>query len=140
MGTHESGPSYLEDADGSDGVTRISVIAENPESLGDRVLEKWGCDLPFRYINVISIKGFKECAAAFGATGAALGAVPTAAFAWKYSKSPHGTALSFLGGGLFGWTFGQEVANHTMQLYKLETMAAQVKFMEWWDRKSRGRS
>lgn len=47
-----------------------------------------------------------------------------------------GAALSFLGGGVFGWTFGQEVANHTLQLYKLDTMAAQVKFMEWWERKS----
>uniref|UniRef100_A0A1J3CMI4 Succinate dehydrogenase subunit 6, mitochondrial n=3 Tax=Noccaea caerulescens TaxID=107243 RepID=A0A1J3CMI4_NOCCA len=75
-------------------------------------------------------------AATFGVTGAALGAVSTAAFAWKYSRSPHGAALSFLGGGVFGWTFGQEVANHTLQLYKLDTMAAQVKFMEWWERKS----
>ncbi|KAL9305444.1 Succinate dehydrogenase subunit 6 [Arabidopsis thaliana] len=75
-------------------------------------------------------------AVTFGVTGAALGAVSTAAFAWKYSRSPHGAALSFLGGGVFGWTFGQEVANHTLQLYKLDTMAAQVKFMEWWERKS----
>ncbi|KAL0754534.1 hypothetical protein Bca101_092202 [Brassica carinata] len=88
---------------------------------------------------LLKLKTARE-AAAFGATGAALGAVSTAAFAWKYSKSPHGAALSFLGGGLFGWTFGQEVANHTMQLYKLDTMAAQVKFMEWWERKSQGRS
>lgn len=50
MGTHESGPSYLEeDADGSSGVTLRSWIHENPESLGDRVLEKWGCDLPFLF-------------------------------------------------------------------------------------------
>ncbi|KAJ4892716.1 Mannose-6-phosphate isomerase 1 [Raphanus sativus] len=49
MGTHESGPSYLED-----GVTLRSWIAENPESLGDRVLEKWGCDLPFLF-KVLSV-------------------------------------------------------------------------------------
>ncbi|KFK43152.1 hypothetical protein AALP_AA1G086700 [Arabis alpina] len=72
----------------------------------------------------------------FGLAGTVVGAVSTAAFAWKYSKSPHGAALSFLGGGVFGWTFGQEIANHTLQLYKLDTMAAQVKFMEWWERKS----
>ncbi|KAF8059766.1 hypothetical protein N665_1224s0009 [Sinapis alba] len=54
MGTHESGPSYLEDADGSNGVTLRSWIAENPESLGDRVLEKWGCDLPFLF-KVLSV-------------------------------------------------------------------------------------
>ncbi|KAJ0237234.1 Mannose-6-phosphate isomerase 1 [Hirschfeldia incana] len=51
MGTHESGPSYLE---GDDGVTLRSWIAENPESLGDRVLEKWGCDLPFLF-KVLSV-------------------------------------------------------------------------------------
>ncbi|OAP15698.1 SDH6 [Arabidopsis thaliana] len=83
----------------------------------------------------IQLKTARE-AVTFGVTGAALGAVSTAAFAWKYSRSPHGAALSFLGGGVFGWTFGQEVANHTLQLYKLDTMAAQVKFMEWWERKS----
>ncbi|CDY34738.1 BnaA01g32870D [Brassica napus] len=55
MGTHESGPSYLEeDADGSSGVTLRSWINENPESLGDRVLEKWGCDLPFLF-KVLSV-------------------------------------------------------------------------------------
>nr|VDD53498.1 unnamed protein product [Brassica oleracea] len=36
MGTHESGPSYLEDdADGSNCVTLRSWINENPESLGE---------------------------------------------------------------------------------------------------------
>ncbi|CAN8311766.1 unnamed protein product [Cochlearia groenlandica] len=79
-------------------------------------------------------------AVTFGVAGTVLGAVSTAAFAWKYSRSPHGAALSFLGGGVFGWTFGQEIANHTLQLYKLDTMAAQVKFMEWWEHKSQGRS
>ncbi|CDY11497.1 BnaA09g40630D [Brassica napus] len=52
MGTHESGPSYLEDD--ADGVTLRSWIAENPEALGDRVLEKWGCDLPFLF-KVLSV-------------------------------------------------------------------------------------
>ncbi|KAF3601685.1 hypothetical protein F2Q69_00033457 [Brassica cretica] len=33
MGTHESGPSYLEDD--ADGVTLRSWIAENPEALGE---------------------------------------------------------------------------------------------------------
>ncbi|KAF2570543.1 hypothetical protein F2Q70_00003397 [Brassica cretica] len=47
MGTHESGPSYLEDD--ADGVTLRSWIAENPEALGDRVLDKWGCDLSFLF-------------------------------------------------------------------------------------------
>ena len=51
-----------------------------------------------------------------------------------------GAGLSFLAGGVFGWTFGQEVANHWLQLYRLDTMAAQVKFMEWWEKKSEGQS
>lgn len=51
-----------------------------------------------------------------------------------------GAGLSFLAGGVFGWTFGQEIANHWMQLYRLDTMAAQVKFMEWWENKCDGRS
>ncbi|CAF2103833.1 BnaA05g33470D [Brassica napus] len=54
MGTHESGPSYLEDDDADGGVTLRSWIAENPEALGDRVLEKWGCDLPFLF-KVLSV-------------------------------------------------------------------------------------
>ena len=51
-----------------------------------------------------------------------------------------GAGLSFLAGGVFGWAFGQEVANHWLQLYRLDTMAAQVKFMEWWEKKSEGQS
>ncbi|XVE79139.1 hypothetical protein DITRI_Ditri14bG0034000 [Diplodiscus trichospermus] len=79
-------------------------------------------------------------AANIGSAGAAIGAISTAAFAWKYSRSLHGAGLSFVAGGVFGWTFGQEIANHWYQLYKLDTMAAQVKFMEWWENKCRGRS
>nr|GEW82030.1 succinate dehydrogenase subunit 6, mitochondrial [Tanacetum cinerariifolium] len=75
-------------------------------------------------------------AAKIMAAGGIIGAVSTAAFAWKYSKSPHGAALSLGAGALFGMSFGQEIANHSLQLYKLDTMAAQVKFMEWWQRKS----
>ncbi|KAF3944283.1 hypothetical protein ACB098_01G108600 [Castanea mollissima] len=76
----------------------------------------------------------------FGLTGSVIGAVSTAGVAWKYSRSLHGAGLSFLAGGVFGWTFGQEVANHWLQLYRLDTMAAQVKFMEWWEKKSEGQS
>lgn len=36
-------------------------------------------------------------AATFGVTGAALGAVSTAAFAWKYSRSPHGNTTLLRG-------------------------------------------
>lgn len=48
-----------------------------------------------------------------------------------------GAGLSFLTGGVFGWTFGQKIANHWLQLYRLDTMAAQVKFMEWREKKVR---
>ncbi|XP_010533110.1 PREDICTED: succinate dehydrogenase subunit 6, mitochondrial-like [Tarenaya hassleriana] len=75
-------------------------------------------------------------AANYGAVGGVLGAVSTGAFAWKYSRSPHGAALALGAGAVFGWTFGHEIANHSLQLYKLDTMAAQVKFLEWWERKS----
>ncbi|KAB5540607.1 hypothetical protein DKX38_013581 [Salix brachista] len=71
----------------------------------------------------------------FGLTGSVIGAVSTAGVAWKYSRSVHGAGLSFLAGGVFGWTFGHEVGNHWLQLYRLDTMAAQVKFIEWWEKK-----
>ncbi|KAE9597304.1 hypothetical protein Lal_00007725 [Lupinus albus] len=74
----------------------------------------------------------------FGLSGSALGAVYTAGFAWKYSKSLHGTALSFVAGGVFGWTFGHEVANHALQLYRVDTLTAEAKFLEWWKTKTEG--
>ncbi|KVH99682.1 succinate dehydrogenase subunit 6, mitochondrial [Cynara cardunculus var. scolymus] len=76
----------------------------------------------------------------FLAVGGIVGAVSTASFAWKYSKSPHGAVLSLGAGAVVGMTFGQEIANHSLQLYRLDTMAAQVKFMEWWQKKAGGRS
>ncbi|XP_059314963.1 succinate dehydrogenase subunit 6, mitochondrial-like isoform X2 [Lycium ferocissimum] len=79
-------------------------------------------------------------AAKFGAVGGLIGAVSTAGVTWKYSRSLHGTALSFGAGAVFGWTFGQEVANHWLQLYRMDTMASQVTFMEWWQNKVEGQS
>ncbi|KAI3450785.1 hypothetical protein Pfo_007450 [Paulownia fortunei] len=70
-------------------------------------------------------------AAKFGAVGAAVGAVSTAGCAWKWSRSPHGAALSFAFGAVVGGTFGLEIANHWYQLYRLDPMASQVKFFEW---------
>lgn len=75
-------------------------------------------------------------AAKFGAVGGLIGAVSTAGFAWKYSRSPHGAALSFGAGAVFGCTFGAEIANHYLQLYRVDTMGAQVKFLEWWQNKT----
>ncbi|KAJ7971718.1 Succinate dehydrogenase subunit 6, mitochondrial [Quillaja saponaria] len=76
----------------------------------------------------------------YGLVGSAIGALSTAGVAWKYSRSLHGAGLSFLAGGVFGWTFGHEIANRSLQLYRFHTVAALVKFMEWWEKKSEGRS
>lgn len=51
-----------------------------------------------------------------------------------------GAVLSFAAGGVFGVTFGQEFASHWLQLYRLDTLGAEVKFLEWWERKIGGRS
>lgn len=51
-----------------------------------------------------------------------------------------GTGLSLAAGAVFGWTFGQEFANHYLQLYRMDTLAAQSKFMEWWEAKCAERS
>lgn len=86
-----------------------------------------------------ALKAARE-AARIAAAGSVIGAVSTAGFAWKYSKSPHGALLSVGAGGIFGWTFGHEIANHWLQLYRMDTMAAQVKFMDWWVSKTEERS
>jgi hypothetical protein len=49
-----------------------------------------------------------------------------------------GAGLSFLAGGVFGWTFGHEIANHALQLYRVDTLASEAKFLEWWKRKTEG--
>ena len=55
MGTHDSGPSFLVSNGengvffGSESVTLKSWISKNPNVLGEKVLEKWGCDLPFLF-------------------------------------------------------------------------------------------
>ncbi|KAI3461232.1 hypothetical protein Pfo_017895 [Paulownia fortunei] len=79
-------------------------------------------------------------AAKFGAVGAVVGAVSTAGYAWKYSRSPHGAALSFAFGAAVGGTFGLEIANHWYQLYRLDPMASQVKFYEWLQNRAGGQS
>ncbi|KAL0460845.1 UNVERIFIED_CONTAM: Succinate dehydrogenase subunit, mitochondrial [Sesamum latifolium] len=77
-------------------------------------------------------------AAKFGVVGAAVGAVSTAGYAWRWSRSPHGTALSLAFGGVVGGTFGLEIANHWYQLYRLDTMGSQVKFYEWLQNRAGG--
>lgn len=47
MGTHESGPSFV--GSDSEEVTLKKWIRENPGALGDKVVAKWGTDLPFLF-------------------------------------------------------------------------------------------
>lgn len=63
MGSHASGPSYivtnckiLENGRFGDlgSVTLKSWIEKNPHVLGDKVLQNWGCDLPFLF-KVLSV-------------------------------------------------------------------------------------
>ncbi|XP_057488005.1 uncharacterized protein LOC130774033 [Actinidia eriantha] len=57
MGTHESGPSFLVEtlekgasmAKISESFSLKSWIEENPSVLGDKVVEKWGVNLPFLF-------------------------------------------------------------------------------------------
>ncbi|CAN6851549.1 unnamed protein product [Brassica oleracea var. botrytis] len=57
MGTHESGPSHVvkeeELGSGHGGsecmVTLKSWVSDNPDVLGSRAVDKWGCDLPFLF-------------------------------------------------------------------------------------------
>ncbi|XP_061348505.1 mannose-6-phosphate isomerase 1-like isoform X2 [Gastrolobium bilobum] len=53
MGTHDSGPSFLV-SNGSPRVTLKDWISQNPDVLGDKVLQKWGSDLPFLF-KVLSV-------------------------------------------------------------------------------------
>lgn len=60
MGTHESGHSFVVESEengtsfGSESVTLKSWISENPNVLGDKVVERWGCELPFLF-KVLSV-------------------------------------------------------------------------------------
>ena len=55
MGTHDSGPSFLIAATenggsvDSDSTSLKSWVSENPNVLGDKVVEKWGADIPFLF-------------------------------------------------------------------------------------------
>ncbi|KAF5205502.1 Mannose-6-phosphate isomerase [Thalictrum thalictroides] len=52
MGTHESGPSFVETD--AEYVTLNSWISENPSVLGDKVVKEWGNNLPFLF-KVLSV-------------------------------------------------------------------------------------
>uniref|UniRef100_A0A7N0SZI6 mannose-6-phosphate isomerase n=1 Tax=Kalanchoe fedtschenkoi TaxID=63787 RepID=A0A7N0SZI6_KALFE len=61
MGTHDSGPSFLDSNKGLGDSNRVAALTslkswvlQNPGVLGDKVLENWGCDLPFLF-KVLSV-------------------------------------------------------------------------------------
>lgn len=61
MGTHGSGPSFVVeggvengDSIGYGSMSLKEWICKNPNVLGDKVLDKWGCDLPFLF-KVLSV-------------------------------------------------------------------------------------
>lgn len=61
VGTHGSGPSFVVedgvengDSNGSGSLSLREWICKNPNVLGDKVLDKWGCDLPFLF-KVLSV-------------------------------------------------------------------------------------
>lgn len=57
MGTHESGPSHVVNEEelgsgheGSECMVKLkSWVSDNRDVLGSRVVDKWGCDLPFLF-------------------------------------------------------------------------------------------
>ncbi|MED6143050.1 hypothetical protein PIB30_003333 [Stylosanthes scabra] len=54
MGTHDSGPSFLGSNKGGEKLTLKKWLSQNPDLLGEKVLQKWGCDLPFLF-KVLSV-------------------------------------------------------------------------------------
>ncbi|PQQ04518.1 mannose-6-phosphate isomerase 1-like [Prunus yedoensis var. nudiflora] len=56
IGTHESGPSYVDS--GSEPVSLKAWIARDPSVLGDKVVEKWGADLPLLVQGTFGWEGF----------------------------------------------------------------------------------
>ncbi|PIN00824.1 Succinate dehydrogenase (ubiquinone) [Handroanthus impetiginosus] len=106
----------------------------------EKPLHEWDSSVVQEFIESDPVHGpvLKKArqAARFGVAGAAVGAISTARFAWKWSRSPHGAALSFAFGAVVGGTFGIEIANHWYQLYRVDPMAAQVKFHEWLEKRA----
>ncbi|RWW79859.1 hypothetical protein BHE74_00011829 [Ensete ventricosum] len=71
MGTHESGPSFVVAAEGSgteEAVTLKEWTGANPGALGNKVVEKWGNDLPFLFkvVPVLQLISFVPVALSLG--------------------------------------------------------------------------
>ncbi|KAK9097744.1 hypothetical protein Syun_024789 [Stephania yunnanensis] len=111
----------------------------NKGKLDEFLLQKFGTETPKGNNCIGELKSARE-AVKFAATGSAIGALSLGGISWKYSKSPHGALLALGAGAVFGWTFGQEVAGHWLQLYRLDTVTAQDKFLDWWIEKTEGGS
>lgn len=124
---------------------RFSYLNKYKQILGrDKPLPKWNDADVEEFIQSDPVYGpqlkLTRQAAKIAATGSLIGAVSTAGVSWKYSRHGIGAILSFGAGAAFGWVFGKEIANHTLRLYKFDSMDAQLKFFEWWEKKSEGRS
>ncbi|XP_031481651.1 succinate dehydrogenase subunit 6, mitochondrial [Nymphaea colorata] len=124
---------------------RLAFLENYREIYGrEKPLPKWSKSDVEEFIDSDPVNGpplkLAREAAKISAVGSVIGAVSTAGFSWKYSKSPHGALLSLGFGAVVGWTFGQEIASHWFQLYKYDTMAAQLKFFDWWESKTERRS
>ncbi|KAH0461853.1 hypothetical protein IEQ34_009428 [Dendrobium chrysotoxum] len=73
----------------------------------------------------------------YAIAGAFLGAVHLGGISFKYSKSPHGVILATGFGALCGGVFGAEVAEHVKQLYKVDKQGANLRFLYWWEDKTK---
>lgn len=124
---------------------RFSYLNKHKQILlRDKPLPKWSDADVEEFIQSDPVYGpqlkLTRQAAKIAATGSLIGAVSTAGVSWKYSRHGIGAILSFGAGAAFGWVFGKEIANHTLRLYKFDCMDAQLKFFEWWEKKTEGRS
>ncbi|CAN6451595.1 unnamed protein product [Victoria cruziana] len=54
MGTHDSGPSLVVVSHDSELLPLKEWLSRNPEALGERIVERWGTDLPFLF-KVLSV-------------------------------------------------------------------------------------
>lgn len=67
--------------------------------------------------------------------GAIAGGLATAGVAYRYSKNAPGALMAFVGGAAMSWAVAEEGANFALGLYKFNCMDANLKFLDWWERK-----
>ncbi|CAM6100020.1 unnamed protein product [Calypogeia fissa] len=76
--------------------------------------------------------------AQIAAGGAVVGGLTTAGIVIRHSKSSLGAFLGFLGGSVVGWTLAEEGANLGLGLYKFDCLDTNLKFLDWWKKKTEG--